>query len=241
MIKKFIVYSLSFIVISLTIYHIPYTIYASEGSPSADIRAKLEELKKEIASKAAKLKLEVNRKLQNKAYAGIIKSISDQSITVATKSGPKIISINQDTVYESKLKSKTKFSAKTIASENYIAGLGDVDETGVLIAKKIVLLNPTPNTLNHKVFLWGQVISISDQLATIKDKDKKYVSVALPDLPTVKINDFVILTGIINSKQIFEADFAYILPQGAVLKPKKVATPSAQTASPSAKPVKKSN
>ncbi len=225
--RKFTIIALIFslFIVHCTLY-IPAAL-AADSSPSADIKAKLEELKKEIASKAAKLKLEVNRKLQNKAYVGTVKSISDQSITVATSSGPKIISINQDTVFESNIKSKTKFSAKTVASENYIAGLGDVDETEVLIAKKIVLLNPTSNTLNPKVFLWGQVISISDQLATIKDKDKKYVSVALPDLPTVKINDLVILTGIINSKQIFESDFAYVLPQAAVLKPKKVATPSA--------------
>ncbi len=219
---------------SLLLIFSAQTTVAVESSPSADIRAKLEELKKEIASKAAKLKQEVNTRLQNKAYAGNVKSKSDQSITIATRSDPKIISINQDTVYESNIKGKTKFSIKTLAEENYIAGLGDVDETGVLIAKKIILL-PTTN-YEPKASLWGQVISISDQLVTIKDKDYKNISATLPDSPTVKVYNFVILTGRYNKNKIFEADFAYVIPQGAVLKPKKVATPSAQPASPSAKP-----
>ena len=46
---------------------LPHPVAAVDSTPSAEIKAKLEELKKEIASKAAKLKQEVNRKLQNKA------------------------------------------------------------------------------------------------------------------------------------------------------------------------------
>ncbi len=93
------------------------TAKAIESSPSANVKSKLEELKKEIASKAAKLKTEVDRKLKNKAYSGKVKVKSDQSITLAANTGPKIVSVNQDTIYESKqslpskdskIKSKTK-------------------------------------------------------------------------------------------------------------------------------------
>lgn len=217
--------------------------YALESTPSADIKAKLEELKKEIASKAAKLKQVVDHKLKDKAYIGKIKQKSDNSITLATASNPKLVSINQDTVIESKVKGKTKYSPKNLAEDDYIAALGDADETGVLIAKKIILLQPTK--LQPKTYLWGQVISISDQLITLKNIDSKIVTVSLPSISGIKLNAFVILTGYPSKNDIFKAGFVYVIPQGGAIKPKKVATPSATTrpsgqptASPSAKPSK---
>ncbi|MBI2196939.1 hypothetical protein HYU45_05015 [Candidatus Daviesbacteria bacterium] len=217
-----------FFVFFVFLYPIPYTLYptyAADSTPSADIKAKLEELKKEIASKAAKLKQEVNHKLKDKAYTGMVKASSETSLTLAAASGPKIISINQDTVFESKIKGKTKFSLKAIAEDDYIAALGDIDETGVLTAKKIILL-PTPN-LEPKTYFWGQVISISDELITLKDKNFQNVAVSLPTSATVKLKDFVILTGSKNKNEIFEAGFVYVIPQGGIIKPKKVATQSA--------------
>ena len=228
---------------------------AAGSTPSAEIKSKLEELKKEIASKAAKLKQEINRKLKDKAYVGLIKLSSETSLTLAAFSGPKIVSINQDTVFESKqslpskdvkLKSKKKFSQESLSDEDYVAALGDIDETGVLTAKKIILL-PTPNS-QLKTYLWGQVISISDKLITLKDKNFKNVAASLPLKSKIKLNDFVILTGSIDKNDIFDTGFIYVIPQGGIIKPKKVATPSAQTATksaktatPSAKTTKKTN
>lgn len=204
---------------------------ATDASPSADIKSKLEELKKEIASKAAKLKQEVDRKLKNKAYVGKVKANSETSLTLATESGPKMVSINQDTVFESRIKGRKNFSQKVVAEEDYIATLGDADETGVLIAKKIILL-PTPNLeTKSKSNLWGQIISISDKLTTLKNKDLKNVAVSLLSPSEVKLNDFVILTGSKDKNDIFDARFVYIIPQGATLKPKKIASPSAQAKS----------
>lgn len=209
-------------------------VLAADSTPSADIKAKLEELKKEIASKAAKLKQEVNRKLQNKAYVGKVKSKTTTSLTLATRTGPKIVSLNQDTI-----------SPKKLAEEDDIAALGDIDDNGVLTAKKIVLL-PTTN-LPPKTQFWGQIIAISDGLITIKGRDAKNVAVSVAQAEVkgdLKINNFIILTGTFNKNDIFEASFIYVIPQGGILKPKKIATPSAslraspsaQTSTPSAKP-----
>lgn len=220
-------------------------VYALESTPSASplrqsdsegsIKIKLEELKKEIASKAAKIKQEVDRKLKNKAYVGKIKSKSDTSLTLAALSGPKIINITEDTVFGSNLKSKPKYSAKNISLEDYVVSLGDSDETGVLTAKKVILL-PNPNT-QTRVYLWGQIISISDKLATLKTYGYKSVAVIFPVSSKAKLNDFVILTGTENENDIIEADFVYTIPEEAVLKPKKLSSPSVSTqATPSAKP-----
>lgn len=201
MTKKLLVISSLFIVFSIQIA------YAVESSPSADIKIKLEEFRKQAASKAAQLKESISKKLQNKAYIGNIKSKSSQSITLAAKTGPKMVSLNQDTALPKKL-----------AEEDYIAALGDVDETEVLTAKKIILL-PTPNS-ELKTYLWGQVISISDKLLTLKDKDFKNISATLPSSSAVKLNDFVILTGNMNKNNIFKAEFVHVIPQGGIIKPK---------------------
>lgn len=249
-------YSFVLFVLLSTLRCALYPIFAADSTPSADslrqsdseagIKIKLEELKKEIASKAAKLKQEVDRKLKNKAYVGKIKSKSGSSLTLAAPSGPKVVNINEDTVFESNLKTKPKFSAKNIALEDYVACLGDRDETGVLIAKKIILLKSL-NT-QPKIYLWGQIISISDELATLKTSERKNVAVAFSSAK-IKLNDFVILTGTKNDNDIFETEFVYVIPQEAVLKPKKIATASAKiitipnksasrSASPSAIPAK---
>lgn len=231
-------YILPVLLLALYILHSTYYIlpaYAAESSPSAEIKAKLEELKKEIASKAAKLKTEVDRKLKDKAYVGKVKTKSATSLTLATRSGPKIVSLNQDTVFESKIKSKQKFSQKTIVEEDYLAALGDVDETAVLTAKKIILLPQASD--QQKTHLWGQIISISDKLVTLRDRNLKNIALTLSTPTELKLNDFVILTGIFGKNDIFNAEFIYVIPQGGILKPKKSATPSAQikSATPSGK------
>lgn len=210
-------------------------VYAVDSTPSADIKAKLEELKKEIASKAAKLKQEVNNKLKDKAYIGKVKQKSDSSLTLATKTEPKIVTLNQDTVFENSIKSKTKFSQKNISEENFIVALGDIDETGVLTAKKVILLPATIYSQQPKTSLWGQIVAISDKLLTLKDKNLKSIAASIPEPSKVKVSDFVILTGSMGKNDIFKATFTYVIPQGGFLKPKKIATPSAKLSTPSAK------
>lgn len=199
------------------------TVYAAESTPSADIKSKLEELKKEIASKAAILKTEVDRKLKDKAYIGLVKESSTSSLTLAKGTGQKKVNLNQDTLYESKLRSRKNFAQKNIALDDYIAALGDVDEQGVLTARKVILL-PTTNP-KLKTYLWGQIVSISGKLATLKDKDLNSVALSIPSIFEVGANDFVILTGNKGKNDIFEAEFVHVM--SGVLKLKKIATPSA--------------
>lgn len=219
---------------------------AVDSTPSASIKAKLEELKRQIASKAAALKKEVDKKLSNKAYIGSVKTRSDKTITLASSTGPKLVTVNQDTVYETQSK-KTKYSFKALEEEDYIATLGDIDETGILIAKKIILL-PTP-AAPTKTFIWGQVVSTAEGESSflLRSKDLKNTTVATSSETTlkraeqeisfadIKEGDFVIATGIVGGSKILKSDFLYVLPTGGYLKAKKSATPSAtpKTSKPS--------
>ena len=203
---------------------------AADSTPSADIQKKLQELKTEIASKAAKLKQEVNQKLTNKAYIGVVKSKSQTSITLAAKNGTRLVSINQDTVYQDNTPKKKGAkqvtpSVDSVKEESNIAALGDVDDTGVLHARKIIIL-PSPADSKPKTYLWGQVTSISD-LASIKTKEASTAAVSTSNIDTkFKLNDFVIISGVKNKNDIVEAHFLYVIPTEAVLKPK-ISTPSA--------------
>lgn len=192
--------------ISIINFIIP-TVYAADSTPSADIKTKLEELKKEIASKAAKLKQAVSQKLTNKAYAGKVENATETSATLITKSGAKIISFNQDTLFESKIKTKKKFIK--LSPGDYVASLGDIDDTGVLTAKKIILMLPPTQQKNY---LRGEIVSVSGSLVTLADKNLKAHAVSLKKDFKLKLKDIVILTGNFNKNEVFEAGFVYVIP-----------------------------
>lgn len=249
---KYLVFSiLALILFVLPIYYIPYTIYsaiAAESTPSSnlsgDLKAKLDEFLKQSASKAAQLKQEVNRKLLDKAYAGTLKSKDENSLQIIASDSAKTVTINQDTVFDSNAKKKQKFSLKTLSEGDYIAALGDVDDNGVLTARKVVLLSPFEST---KTFLWGQIVSISDKLITIQSRQLKNTAVSfsqanikkgdkLISLNDLNIRDFVIVTGNTGKNNIFQAQFIYVIPQGGFIKPKKIVYPErSRGATPSAK------
>jgi hypothetical protein len=228
--KKFANIFTFYIVILIFTFYIlnllfPSTVKATESSPSSSIQFKLDELKKEIASKAAKLKGEVDKKLTDKTYIGTIKAKSETTITIATDTDPKVINVNEDTVFESEVKGVRNVSMKVLNREDYIAALGDIDDTQVLTAKKIVL---HPEPAPKKEFVWGQIISISDKLITLKNNQSKNIALSYSGDEDFKLNNFVILSGNYNENDVFEAEFLYVIKTGGILKPQKMATESAK-------------
>ncbi len=218
------------------------TVHAADSTPSADIQKQLKVLEQEIASKAAKLKTQISRKMQNKAFVGVIQNLTKDSINISTGDGIKTISVNQDSDFESdypKIKSTSVNSTKDLKVQMKVAALGDVDDTGVLAARRVVVQTPDDPT-KIKTILWGQVSSIDKNLATIKDKDGKNWQVSLVKIDsTAKVNDFIIATGFMDKDQKkLIAEFLYvILAEGASPSPSpiKSATPSAKASPKSTK------
>jgi hypothetical protein len=212
----------------LTALFWPLRAFAQESTTSASVKEKLEQLKQDIASKAAALKKEVTKQLENKAFMGVVKTTSDNSITIATKAGTKIASINEDTTFEDQGTPKRKnLSIDTIEEEDNIAALGDIDDTGVLVARRIVLLPKSSD--QPKTILWGQAISISDKIITIRDRSAKSISVTTNKDTTLEkdkneikfadleINDYMIVTGYFDEKEssekigVLDAEFIYVI------------------------------
>lgn len=175
--------------------------YAAESTPSSSIQAKLEELKSSIASKAANLKQEINKKLDNKFFTGIVQTKSVNALTLLVKNETKNIVTNEDTI----------FPKKTLDKDMYIAALGEIDDQGFLHAKKIVLL-PKSEVGSRKTYLWGRIASEEDNLIILEVKDKKKVPLSATKIKTqYKIGDRVIVTGYRGNDSIIEASFLFPL------------------------------
>lgn len=224
MIKKFqILIILSFIICNLTLLSPVYAIESSSSaSMSADLKIKLKALQDQIASKASQLKAEVSESLKNKAYVGAIKSKSDTSLTVATRSGSKIITVNEFTQYSITGKNiPKKPNLKNLEADDYIAALGDIDETGVLTARKIIKV--TQDKEEEKQVIFGQAITLKNSTITIQNKDGQSTTLSVDDntsftspkgesldLSDIPLNKTLVAVGLRAKGEVLKARFIYL-------------------------------
>ncbi len=214
--------------------------FAVESSGSA--KTKLQALQAEIASKAALLKQEIGNKLQNKVYSGFIKSKSLNSLTLGTPIGSKIVNVNEYTIYQSDSPITKKTSNQsTLLPEDFVFALGDVDDTGVLTAKKVIK-TATPSAARQTYF--GEVQDINEENKAILMQTKQGQNLTLQInsatvfkmgssealISDVRVQKSIIAVGIADQK-LLKARFIYIFPYSSGIKVK--------TASPSASPKEK--
>lgn len=231
--KKFVVRGSLFVVLLLsTIYYLPSTSHAvkptSTATSSSNFQAKLKALQDEIASKAANLKQEVSKKLQNKAFIGFVKSKSSTSLTLASDTGTKIITINEFTEFAGGTKTK-KFNLSSLETDTFLAALGDIDETEVLTAKRIIKLDP--KEIKRKT-VFGTVITLGEQTLTIKTVDGQKLNFSISnktiyqlgktkaDFDDIKLNKPIVVVSV-ESASSPKARFIYILPYSSNVKPEK--------------------
>lgn len=240
--SKFLGICLLFVICYLSFT--PLAVYAADSTSSSglsdDLKIKLQSLQEEIASRAAKLKEEVSNKLQNRVYIGVVKSKSDSSLIVATKTGSKIVNINQYTEFTSSIKSAKK-DAKGISAEDYVAALGDIDDNDVLTAQRIVKMD-SPDNEETKI-IWGEVTALGSQDFSLQTKDKSILTFSW-DKNTdfqksgseggkvdLSVGNPVIVVGQNSKDNLYEAQFIYLFP---------TPTPTPSPATSSANVVKKS-
>lgn len=202
-------------------FYLP-TALAIDSSPSSSIQSKLKALQEEIASRAANIKNEVSKKLLNKAYIGVIKSKDNTSLTISLKTGTGNINLNEFTEYVIKSKSLTGDAGlKNLAVSNTVAALGDVDDNGVLTAKRIIKLT---QPLSTKKIIHGVLTSIATSSATLKtvqndqfsiifDKNTDYqLGKSDSSFADIKINKWIIAVTEDSTAQTLLAKFVYIFP-----------------------------
>lgn len=220
------------------------SVLSATTSPS--LKQKLEELKKEVASKAAIMKLETKQKLENKVFVGTVSSNDGQTIILSTRNGLKTVNIDEYTNFQSKIKTvkKTALIAKNIAEGDYVATLGDVDDKGILVAKKVVKLEKIA-TDGAKLVL-GKIESVSSPTLTLKlptnntllkviTSPTTYFFIGQTEEASIqdaKTDKLLIAKGEQLRDGSIKARFVYFYPTGTV-KAVKIASPSSAT-SPSA-------
>src|SRR3989344_1068464 len=175
--RRSIMYQVSSIIgFSVALFLILYSLFLTpvnaqvvatkSASQSASMVQKLDALKKEIASRAAQLKTEVTKKLENKMSLGSIQSIESsnktnyQVIVKATK-GNQTVKANEYTFLQnglSKVK-KSNLVFKDLEKDDVIVALGDVDDKQNLNAKKIIRLDKYEPVEVKSIF--GQVESVN--------------------------------------------------------------------------------
>lgn len=244
------------LILVFSIWYIVYggilmgSVSAAESSKSATLIEKINALKAEVASKAASLKSEINKKLENKAYVGIVTQISSDRITIKSQAGTKTVIFNEYTAFQdstlTKKTTKPKLETKDLKVDDYIAALGDVDDKESLVAKKVIKVKKwadTPSTF------WGQITSIQSQAIVIQDRDGNKITISTTpqtvfnlgkeeaSMVDVKITKYLAGVGgqIKDSKT--DSSYIYLIPSSGHFKVDKPKVSSA-SATPSAKPKK---
>lgn len=246
--------------IALLVFSILYLVYgglltssvsaAETSSKSASLIDKINALKAEVASKAASLKAEVNKKLENKAYVGVVTKIDSTSIILTSSSGNKNVLINEYTAFQditvTPKKSKPSFQTKDLKVDDTIAALGDVDDKDALVAKKVIKVK---KLFEPPATFWGQIHSLASSTVVIQPRDEDKISISTTpqtvfnlgkedaSISDVKINKFLSGVGTKIKDNKTDARYIYLIPSSGYFKPEKIKA-ATTSASPSAKPKK---
>lgn len=202
----------------------------SSSTSSAEFQSKLRSLQTEIASKAAKLKQEISKRLEDKAYIGKITSTTDEIITINNQNGEeKTIKLNEFTNYLDIVKNK-KLSVSSLLNSDTIITLGDIDDNGVLTAKK--LIKADNSVLNNREIIYGTVTDLKEKKIVLKDSNKKTFEIVVDKdttfqtgkydarLSDIRVNKSITAVVTLTHDAVYLARFVYIFPYSIQIKSK---------------------
>jgi hypothetical protein len=198
----------------------------AKETTSSGILTKIEDLKKEIASRAADLKSEIDKRTQNKALIGRANVITTDSMTLETKNGSKTIRLNEYTLYQNTSSQKTKktFTKDAIKTDDQIVCLGDIDEKGIMTAKKVVKVDPI--ITKKRNFILGTINTNDSKSITLQLKDSSLKTIPIdPKLVVRNGKDEGILGDIKQGKKAIvltndkdEVTFVYLSTMNGAIK-----------------------
>lgn len=215
---------------------------STKQATSSSLLKKLDELKKEIASKAAQLKTEVTKKIENKMSLGVIQSIDSSSPTdfkfiIKGKIPNQVILADQYTLLQNGLvkSKKSNLAFKDLKNDALILALGDMDDKNILHAKKIIKLEKyEPKEI---VSVMGQVEAINGNKITLKTKDGTKDLILTNtryrlgnedgSLSNIELKRVIIGTGVLNQDKQLLTRLIYIPSAVKIASPTKAASSSA--------------
>ena len=213
----------------------PGRIQAQESSESGSLVQKLNALKEDIASKAAQIKSEINKKVQNRALIGTIIDITSSEMTIQTISSTKTVKYDEFTEIIG-LKNK-KIKASDLEADDKIAALGDVDDKNTLVVKRLVYLESLAT--NSAQLVWGQIQKSSGSVITVKTKDGATENILTTSstafflgnneasISDAKVEKYLTARGTRLKDGSLRARFIYFIPSSGFMKPDKDSSPSA--------------
>lgn len=226
-VERIVIFTLCFVLLSIPYTLTPIPSLAQEASPSGSLIQKLDELKKDIASKAAEIKTAVNKKVQNKAIFGRILTLGDTNMTIQTPASVK--NVNFDEFTEVIGSGNKKIKITTLEEGDDVAALGDFDDKSNLAGKRIVFLDKYATSSGELV--WGQIQKTTGGVITLKDKsgagrkittntDTTYLlgnnEASIADARAEK---FMVAKGTVAKDNSLRAKFIYFIPAVGFVKP----------------------
>lgn len=245
--KKVIGFRLQIIGILLMVltitYHLqPIPSLAQDSSPSGSLLDKLNQLKTEIASKAAQIKSEVNKKVQDKAIIGTILNIDATEITLQTLNSEKQVKVDEFTEVIG-LKNK-KIKLETLEARDSIAAIGDMDDKNNLVARRLVFLENFATSSGE--LIWGQIQKSTGSTITVKTKEGETKNISTnsqtqfflgneeASIADSKVEKHLVSRATRLRDGSLRARFIYFIPSSGFTKPTEKSSPIPKTATPSA-------
>lgn len=204
---------------------------AVESSASSKlIEQKLSELKISIASRAAKIKEDLTKRLQNKVLVGEVLSTENKLIQISADNETRDIITSE---YTDTPKAK-------ISVGNFLIALGEIDDKNSLVARK-VLVSLRPQELEQKI-IWGQITSVQKDLLSFKPKESTLsgllvdkntnITSTSKDLTLADIKEGTIVVAIGTQKQDkLQTRFITVIANKTVKLPKSAVASSSATPS----------
>src|SRR5581483_4039995 len=207
-----------------------------------EFQQKVEAIKQEAATEAAQLKSQVSQQLQNKAFIGSASAIANNQLTIQNAKSSHTVKVDQYTVYQDTT-SKKAMTFNDIKTADFLVCLGDVDDSGNLLAKKIIRQKAAAP--ENKVAVWGQLQSILINTLSLLKNDGQKLTINTDSntslvfgnqeitVSNLKVGNYIIAVGDLSGTNL-STQFIDLLNLGGSLK---ISTASASpSAVASAKP-----
>ncbi len=228
--------SLLFLILTATFHLQAATSHAQDSTPSGSIAEKINALKEEIASKAAEIKSQVTKKVQNKAIIGKIITLNDSEVTIQTMTNPRIVKVDEFT--EILGAGSKNIKLETLETDDNVVALGDYDDKNNLVAQKLIYLNKPASTSAE--LIWGQIQKQSGSTITISTKEgatenltvttqtQMFLGSDEASLLDAKVEKHLLTRATRNRDGSLRARFIYFVPSVGFTKPDDDASPSAK-------------